>query len=95
MDSHISTISSGCCRMVSGRLRKKYGIEGEAREELYSCADAWLAALDGRQFLGGAHTRYVHLVQPCCNRCMHRLLTSMISHDVSNMSNHHGGCECL
>lgn len=41
--------------MVSGRLRKKYGIEGEARDELYACADTWLAALSGRPFLGGAH----------------------------------------
>ncbi len=39
--------------MVSGRLRKKYGIEGDAREELYACADTWLTALGDRHFLGG------------------------------------------
>ena len=34
-------------------MKKKYGIEGEARAELYACAEEWLAALGDRPFMGG------------------------------------------
>ncbi len=39
---------------VAGRLRKKYGVEGDVRENLYRAADDWVAAVGPRQFMGGA-----------------------------------------
>ncbi len=38
---------------ISNKLKKKYGIQGNLREELYLCGDQWVKALDGRDFLGG------------------------------------------
>ncbi|CAL8467783.1 g7321 [Coccomyxa elongata] len=39
---------------ISGRLRKKYGIEGDVRTELYQAASEWVDALGERRFHGGA-----------------------------------------
>ncbi|KAF8067212.1 R1 [Scenedesmus sp. PABB004] len=39
---------------VGQRMPKKYGLTGDLRETLYADADAWVAALRGRPFLGGA-----------------------------------------
>lgn len=39
---------------ISGRLIKKYGVEGDLREALYAAANEWVAAVgEGRKFLGG------------------------------------------
>lgn len=38
---------------ISGKLRKKYGVEGDVREQLYKSADDWVGAVGGRAFLGG------------------------------------------
>lgn len=38
---------------ISNKLKKKYGIEGNLREELYLCGDQWVEALGDRDFLGG------------------------------------------
>jgi microsomal prostaglandin-E synthase 2 len=38
---------------ISGKLKRKYGIEGEAREELYKTAAEWESGLAGRPFMGG------------------------------------------
>ena len=38
---------------ISNKLKKKYGIEGNLREELYMCGDHWVEALGDRDFLGG------------------------------------------
>ncbi|KAI7838862.1 hypothetical protein COHA_007363 [Chlorella ohadii] len=38
---------------ISGKLKKKYGVEGDVREVLYESANDWVAALKGRPFLGG------------------------------------------
>lgn len=38
---------------ISNKLKKKYGIEGNLREELYTSANQWVDALDGRRFMGG------------------------------------------
>lgn len=38
---------------ISNKLKKKYGIEGNLREELYMCGDQWVEALGDRDFLGG------------------------------------------
>ncbi|KAK9816538.1 hypothetical protein WJX72_001704 [[Myrmecia] bisecta] len=38
---------------ISGRLKKKYNIEGEAREEMYADANAWVDAVGERRFMGG------------------------------------------
>lgn len=38
---------------ISGKLKKKYGVEGDVREVLYESANDWVAALQGRPFLGG------------------------------------------
>ena len=38
---------------ISNKLKKKYGIEGNLREELYMCGDQWVEALEDRDFLGG------------------------------------------
>jgi hypothetical protein len=34
---------------ISGRMRKKYGITGDVREELFAAADEWVAALGSRR----------------------------------------------
>ncbi|KAK9909946.1 hypothetical protein WJX75_009890 [Coccomyxa subellipsoidea] len=39
---------------ISGRLKKKYGIEGDVREELYQAANIWTDGLGNRRFHGGA-----------------------------------------
>ncbi len=38
---------------ISNKLKKKYGITGNLREELYLCGDQWVEALGDRDFLGG------------------------------------------
>ena len=38
---------------ISGRLKKKYDIQGDLREQLYQCADQWVAAVGDRPFMGG------------------------------------------
>ena len=38
---------------MSGRLKKKYGILGDPREELYESARQWAEAVGERPFLGG------------------------------------------
>ena len=38
---------------LSNKLKKKYGIEGDVREALYSLANDWVRAMDGRPFMGG------------------------------------------
>ena len=38
---------------ISDKLKKKYGIEGNLREELYLCGDHWVEALGDRDFMGG------------------------------------------
>lgn len=39
---------------ISNRLKKKYNVEGDARENLYKCANDWVDAVgDERPFLGG------------------------------------------
>ena len=40
---------------ISGKLIRKYGIEGDLRANLYSDAEKWMEALGSeRQFMGGA-----------------------------------------
>lgn len=39
---------------LSNRLKKKYGIEGDVREALYTMADEWVQGLDGKPFMGGS-----------------------------------------
>lgn len=39
---------------ISGKLKKKYGVEGDVREVLYQSADEWVDALQGRPFMGGS-----------------------------------------
>lgn len=39
---------------ISNRLKKKYNVEGDPRENLYKCANDWVDAVgDDRPFLGG------------------------------------------
>lgn len=38
---------------TTGRLKKKYKIEGEPRAELYACINQWVDALGERRFMGG------------------------------------------
>lgn len=38
---------------LSGRLKKKYKVDGDVRQALYACAEEWVQALAGRPFLGG------------------------------------------
>ncbi|PSC71399.1 prostaglandin E synthase 2-like [Micractinium conductrix] len=38
---------------ISGKLKKKYGVEGDVREALYKSADEWVESLQGRPFMGG------------------------------------------
>lgn len=46
---------------ISNKLKKKYGIEGNLREELYLCGDQWVEALGGRDFLGGSRPNLADL----------------------------------
>lgn len=39
--------------MVSGRLKKKYDMMGDSRQELYDSAAQWVAAIGQQPFLGG------------------------------------------
>ena len=39
---------------LSNRLKKKYGIEGDVREALYTLAEEWAQGLQGQPFMGGA-----------------------------------------
>ena len=39
---------------ISGRLRSKYGLQGDARSMLYDAANEWVEALGDRPFLGGS-----------------------------------------
>lgn len=40
---------------LSNRLKKKYNVEGDVREQLYSCADEWVDAIGTeRTFMGGS-----------------------------------------
>ena len=34
---------------ISGRMRKKYGISGDVRQELFAAGDEWVAALGDRR----------------------------------------------
>lgn len=36
---------------ISGRMRKKYGITGDVRQELFAAGDEWVAALGDRRYL--------------------------------------------
>lgn len=45
---------TGMMWAIGGNMKKKYGIEGDARAALYASADEWVAALGGRQFMGGS-----------------------------------------
>lgn len=47
--------------MVSGRLKKKYDIMGEPRQELYDSAAQWVAAVGERSFLGGSNPNLADL----------------------------------
>ena len=38
---------------ISNKLKKKYGIEGNLREELYLSGDQWVKAVGNRPFMGG------------------------------------------
>jgi microsomal prostaglandin-E synthase 2 len=38
---------------ISGRLQKKYGIQGDLRGQLYAAADEWVEAVGNRRFMGG------------------------------------------
>lgn len=38
---------------ISNKLKKKYSIEGNLREELYTSANQWVDALGDRRFMGG------------------------------------------
>ncbi|KAL4857532.1 Prostaglandin E synthase 2 [Chlorella vulgaris] len=38
---------------IGGKLRRKYGVEGDVREALYKSANEWAAAVGDRRFLGG------------------------------------------
>ena len=46
---------------ISNKLKKKYGIEGNLREELYLCGEQWVDALAGRDFLGGSQPNLADL----------------------------------
>ena len=39
---------------LSNRLKKKYGVEGDVRVNLYTSANEWVSAVGDRAFLGGA-----------------------------------------
>ena len=41
-------------QIVAGRLKKKYDITGDVRDELVACGNEWAAALGPRAYLGGA-----------------------------------------
>lgn len=38
---------------ISGSLKKKYNIEGQPRDALYSTAEEWVSGLGGKPFMGG------------------------------------------
>lgn len=38
---------------ISNKLKKKYGIEGDLRDELYTSANQWVDALGARKYMGG------------------------------------------
>ncbi|KAL6770622.1 TEF18 [Auxenochlorella protothecoides x Auxenochlorella symbiontica] len=44
---------AGMMWALSGRLKKKYGIDGDSRKELYADAEYWVRGLQGRTFHGG------------------------------------------
>jgi microsomal prostaglandin-E synthase 2 len=46
---------------VGAGMPAKYGITGDLREALYADADAFIAALHGRPFLGGAEPNLADL----------------------------------
>lgn len=46
---------------ISNKLKKKYGIDGDLREELYLCGDQWVEALGDRDFLGGSQPNLADL----------------------------------
>ena len=49
----ILNICANTSAVCAGRLKKKYGIFGDEREELYTTARDWVNALGQRDFLGG------------------------------------------
>ncbi len=49
---------------ISGRLKKKYGIEGDVREELYQAANKWTEAL-GDQRYSPQQTEHLHVCIFC------------------------------
>ena len=56
---------------ISGRLRKKYGIEGDVRVQLYEAADAWVDAVGDRRcvclsWLLGSQQRCSSSCSTCC-----------------------------
>lgn len=46
---------------ISNKLKKKYGIEGNLREELYTSASQWVDALGDRRFMGGSEPNMADL----------------------------------
>ena len=46
---------------ISNKLKKKYGIQGDLREELYVCGDQWVQALGDHDFLGGSQPNLADL----------------------------------
>ena len=46
---------------ISNKLKKKYGIEGNLREELYTSANQWVDALGDRRFMGGSEPNMADL----------------------------------
>lgn len=44
---------AGVMWAISGRLQKKYGIQGDLREQLYTSANEWADAVGDHPFLGG------------------------------------------
>lgn len=47
-------IGAGMMWGVSGKLKKKYNIEGEPRAELYASAEEWVAGLHSQDYMGGS-----------------------------------------
>ncbi len=47
-------IGAGMMWGVSGKLKKKYKIEGEPRQEMYNSAEEWVAGLHSQDFMGGS-----------------------------------------
>lgn len=46
---------------ISGRLKKKYGVEGDVRQVLYQSADEWIAAVGEKPYMGGAQPNLADL----------------------------------